>query len=554
MLESLHISNYALIDSVDISFAPGLNIITGETGAGKSVMLGALSLILGDRADSRVVADHDSKSVIEATFAVGRYPGLKEFCVSNDLEWDDAVCILRREISPTGRSRAFVNDSPVTLALLRGVAMQLVDIHSQHQNLLLSRPEYQMQILDSLAGNEGRLSVHATRYAAFRQAMKRLKTLKVRIEQDRRDEEYTRYQLEQLDELAPIAGEQDELEQRRDILSNLTELKSWLTQALDVLSEGRNSAAEQIASSIEAVNAIESVLPAKASIPGRLESLAIELGDIVSTLQKVDERLQADPSELEYVEERLNAIYGMEHRHNVDTVEALIAIREELSMRLSALNDSDGSIAELEKEARRARSLARESAAEITAARIEAGRQLAAKLRELAVPLGMKNLQCKINVNPADLSVTGADSVEFLFSFNKNQSPMPVGETASGGEISRLMLCVKSIIASRMQLPSIIFDEIDTGVSGDVASKMGRMMADLGRNIQVIAITHLPQVAAKGEAHFKVYKEDDEHSTHTRISRLDNAARLDEIAMMVSDGAVTAEARANARALLDNQN
>lgn len=553
MLQSLVISNYALIDRVEIDFAQGLNIITGETGAGKSIMLGALSLILGERADTRVVSDRDSKSVIEATFDVSNYPRLKEFCRENDLEWDDTVCILRREISPSGRSRAFVNDSPVTLSVLRGVAMQLVDIHSQHQNLLLSQPEYQMQILDSLAGNEARLIEHTKRFESFRSAMKRLKVAKMQLEKERRDEEYTRYQLGQLEELSLVAGEQEELEQRRDILSNLTDLKSSLLQALDYLAEGHNNALEQVSSAIDAVSTLDAILPSKESIPSRLESLSIELSDIVETLQRTNERLQANPDELEYIEERLNSIYAMEHRHNVDSVESLISIRDELSSRLAALDNSDDNITTLEKEARRARALARESAAELTATRMEAGKHLSERLKALASPLGMKNLQCQIEILPSDLSITGSDSVSFLFAFNKNQSPMPVGDTASGGEISRLMLCVKSIIASRMQLPSIIFDEIDTGVSGDVASRMGRMMADLGQNIQVIAITHLPQVAAKGIAHFKVYKEDDDDSTHTRIVELGEDERLGEIAMMLSDGSVSAEALANARALLDNQ-
>ncbi|MCH5345904.1 MAG: DNA repair protein RecN [Muribaculaceae bacterium] len=553
MLQSLQISNYALIDRVEIDFAPGLNIITGETGAGKSIMLGALSLILGERADTRVVADHGAKSIIEATFAVDRYPRLKQFCIDNDIEWDDAVCILRREISPAGRSRAFINDSPVTLTLLRGVAMQLVDIHSQHQNLLLARPDYQMQILDSLAGNDERLAVHLTNFNAYRKALKRLKATKMRIEQDRQNEEFTRYQLDQLEELALVAGEQEELENRREILANLTDLKTSLLSALDLLSDGRVNAIEQINDAIGSVNAISPILPAKATIPERLESLSIELSDIVDTLQSANEQLQADPAELEEIEQRLGLIYSMEHRHNVDTVEALIAIRDDLAGRLSQLDDSEDNLAALEKEARRARALARESAAAITAARVEAGRRLAERLKELASPLGMKNLQCEIQITPADLSATGADAVAFLFSFNKNQKPMPVGDTASGGEISRLMLCVKSIIASHMQLPSIIFDEIDTGVSGDVASRMGRMMLDLSANIQVTAITHLPQVAARGVSHFKVYKEDDEHSTHTRISRLDDDARVDEIAVMLSGSSVSPEARANALALLNNK-
>lgn len=552
MLKSLHISNYALIDRVDIDFTPGLNIITGETGAGKSIMLGALSLILGGRADTRVVSDHSVKSVIEASIDVSGYPALGQYCIDNDIEWDPTECILRREITPAGRSRAFINDSPVPLNRLQGVALQLVDIHSQHQNLLLARPEYQMQIIDTLAGNERLLDIHRARWNDFRLKMKKLKATRLQLERDRRDEEYTRYQFEQLDRLNLIAGEQDELEARRDVLNNLTDIKTSLDMALDALSEGPSNALDRLNAASDALAGISSVLPADASIDSRLESAVIDIGDIAATLSRLNDSLNADPAELEVIEERLNSIYDLQHRHNVETVEDLIRLRDSLASQLGQLDDSDDIVAGLEREARRSRALARESAADLTKARTEAAEAFAKRLRELAAPLGMKNLRCDIRVSPADLSATGADTVDFLFSFNKNQEPMPVGATASGGEISRLMLCVKSIIASHMQLPSIIFDEIDTGVSGDVAGRMGEMMRALSTNIQVIAITHLPQVASKGNSHFKVYKEDDDNATHTRIIRLDDNARVDELAVMLSGDTVSDAARANARSLLDS--
>lgn len=553
MLKSLHISNYALIESVDIEFGSGLNIITGETGAGKSIMLGALSLILGGRADSRVVRDHGVKSVIEAEFDIEGYSGLKDFCLANDIEWDDRTCILRREITPSGRSRAFINDSPVPLTSLRGVALFLVDIHSQHQNLLLAQPEFQTRILDTLAGNATRLEVHRKRFEAFRQAMKRLKATKLKLERDRQDEEYTRFQYEQLEELRLIPGEQDELEQRRDMLMNISEIKGALEVISNSLAEGSGNAADAVSAALDASRGLGNVLPKKADIPARLEGLSVEIADIAATAAHINDSLSADPAEIEAIDQRLGSIYDLEHKHRVETVDELIAIRDRLGARLGQLDDSDELLKTLEKEARQARALARESAAEITKARSEQAEVFARRLKEVAMPLGMKNLQCEIRVSPADLSASGADAVEFLFAFNKNQTPMPVGQTASGGEISRLMLCVKSIIASRMELPSIIFDEIDTGVSGDVANRMGLMMRDLAADIQVIAITHLPQVAAKGSMHYKVYKEDDERSTYTRISRLDDDEREREIAVMLSGSAVSEEARANARALL-NQN
>ena len=554
MLESLHISNYALIDRVDIDFFPGLNIITGETGAGKSIMLGALSLILGGRADTRVVRNHDVKSVIEATFRVEGYQMLRQYCLDNDIEWDDQRCILRREIAPNGRSRAFVNDSPVPLNRLQGVAVHLIDIHSQHQNLLLASPEFQLRIVDTIAGNAGLLAEHEKRFTAFRSAMHRLRRLKAKIEQSRDDEEFTRFQLEQLEELKLKPGEQQELEARREVLTNLTELKSELLTAIDALVEGHGNAIDALATVSESADAIESILPADERIAERLESVRIELTDIASTLQDINENLTADPDELNFIEERLNNIYSLQHKHRVDSVEALIELRDTLRRRLDALDDSDNSLAEAEKEARRTRALARETAARLTETRSEAALQFGNSLKELAAPLGMKNIRCDIAVEPTDMSATGSDSVSFLFAFNKNQPLMPVGSTASGGEISRLMLCVKSLIASRMQLPSIIFDEIDTGVSGDVANRMGAMMKDVAANIQVIAITHLPQVAAKGSHHFKVYKEDDDTSTHTRIAMLSDDERIAELAVMLSGSAVSPEALANARALLESVN
>lgn len=552
MLESLHISNYALIDRVDIDFFPGLNIITGETGAGKSIMLGALSLILGGRADTRVVRDHDTKSVIEATFRVEGYTLLREYCMANDIEWDEQRCILRREIAPNGRSRAFVNDSPVPLTRLQGVALHLVDIHSQHQNLLLASPEFQLRIIDTIAGNGALLAEHEKRFDAFRSSLRRLRKLKADIEQSRDDEEFTRFQLEQIEELRLKPGEQTQLENRRDVLTNLTELKGELLTAIDALADGHGNAIDALATVGESCEAIESILPPGERIAERLESVRIELADIASTLQAVNEDLTADPDELNYIEERLNNIYTLQHKHRVESVEELIALRDTLRSRLDSLDDSDNSLAEAEKEARRTRALARETASRLTQTRREAALRFGESLKALAAPLGMKNIQCRIAVDDADMTATGSDSVSFMFAFNKNQPLMPVGATASGGEISRLMLCVKSMIASRMQLPSIIFDEIDTGVSGDVANRMGAMMRDVAANIQVIAITHLPQVAAKGSHHFKVYKEDDETATHTRIAMLTDDERVAELAVMLSGSDVSPEALANARALLDS--
>lgn len=551
MLKSLHISNYALIDTVDISFHHGFNTITGETGAGKSIMLGALSLILGGRADLKAVRDSGKKSVIEASFEVSKYPKLKEYCLDNDIEWDDTLCILRREIAPAGRSRAFINDSPVTLDLLSHVAMQLVDIHSQHQNQLLTSDEFQLRVIDNLAGNGELLSEYSRRYAAYRNTLKRLHDTKKLIEQNRNDEDFTRFQLEQLDELGLTDGEQEQLEHDRDILSNITDIKTTLSGALDSLSEGTHNALGLLAETSDYCEELSQYLEDSDNISERLETVRIELRDIAETLSAYDQEFQADPEELEAIESRLNTIYSLQQKHRVSTVGELITLREELRDKLDKLENSTFTIEELEKEARRAKAAAKQLALELSQRRSQEAARLEETLRETAMPLGMKNLRTQVKVSQGELTPTGMDKVEFLFAFNKNQPLMPVGGTASGGEISRLMLSIKAIIATKMQLPSIIFDEVDTGVSGDVANRMGAMMQDISRNIQVITITHLPQVAAKGNAHFKVYKEDDDEATHTRIRELNADDRVDELAVMLSGSKVDEAARANARSLLN---
>lgn len=552
MLESLNITNYALIDRMEINFHDGFNIITGETGAGKSIMLGALSLIIGERADTRAIKMSSQKSIIEAVFAVNGHDALKDYCLTNDIDWDDSKCILRRELLPSGRSRAFINDSPVSLALLSGVALQLIDIHSQHQNQLLAKPDFQRHIIDTLANNEGLRTVFAQRYNSLREAVKTLKQAKVRIAKSRENEEFIRFQIQKLDELSPVEGEQEELERTRDKMANITEIKSNIDLALNALGNDEFGILHQIDKLQGAVSELAPVIDEESKLNDRLDMVRVELADIFSELQTVDENLGADPRELEYVESRLERIYDLEHKHDVETVEELIAIQRSLQQQIDELGDSDDTIQELERNARRAMSLAKQTAAELTKTRQIAAKQFGEELLAKAMPLGMKNLRVDINVSPADMTVNGMDNVEFLFAFNKNQKPTGVAGAASGGEISRLMLTIKSIIASRMQLPSIIFDEIDTGVSGDVANRMGDMMSRTANNIQVIAITHLPQVAAKGSVHFKVYKEDDEESTHTRIFQLSEDERVGELALMLSGDSNNATARATALHLLSS--
>ena len=552
MIESLHISNYALIDKIDIDFHVGLNIITGETGAGKSIILGALSLILGERADTKVVRDNQKKSVIEAIFSARGYKPLEQYCSENEIDWDNEQCILRREITPNGRSRAFVNDTPVSLTQLQFIAQQLVDIHSQHQNQLLSSADYQLNVIDNLAKNENLLKEYSSRYSAFRNAVRKLKTTRNLIEQTNSEEEFMRFQLQHLERMNLVAGEQSELEKERDMLANMTDIKMRLASALAALTHDNINALSLIKEASDNCSHLSSILPNIEELTSRLEASRIEIQDITETLSEYDNNLNADPNDLDAIEQRLSEIYSLQHRHNVNSVEELISIREEIKEKLNAIENSEDVLKQLEVEAKQAQRYALEIAKEISSARKKEAEIFAKMLTERALPLGMKNLQCKVDVtNTTSLQPNGIDNIEFLFAFNKNQQLMPIGGKASGGEISRLMLSIKSIIADKMQLPSIIFDEVDTGVSGDVASRMGEMMHNISRNIQVIAITHLPQVAAKGDWQYKVYKEDDDTTTQTQIKQLTTDERINEIAIMLSGSTIEDTAIANARSLLN---
>lgn len=552
MIESLHISNYALIDNVDIEFANGLNIITGETGAGKSIMLGALSMLLGGRADTKVVTDPSRKSTIEAVMHVQDNINLKEWCKTNGVEWnDDDRIILRREVSPTGRSRAFVNDMPVNLTTLGEVSRQLVDIHSQHQNLLLATPEFQLEIIDSMTDNRSELKEYGTAYDKYRTALKAYAVAKRLTAKGRDDEEEMRSQLEKIDSLRLTDGEQEELERERDTLENISILKESLAAIADALGNESDGACETLRRAYDEADSLTDYLTESEDLSERLESCRLEVEDIRQTFESIDDSLSPDPRHLVAVEERLDAIYELERHHRVDTVKQLIDIAENLRTTLSTLDNSDFRLKELEEAARGARKEALRLARSISEKRKAQCEAFAVTLRETAMPLGMKNLVVEMALTHTnDLTPTGIDNVEMRVAFNKNQEPMTVSATASGGEISRLMLSVKSIIASKMELPTIIFDEIDTGVSGEIADRMGLMMLEIAGNMQVVAITHLPQVAAKGQAHFKVYKEDDESSTHTRMRRLDDTAREHEIAVMLSGATVNDAALANARSLL----
>lgn len=552
MIKTLHISNYALIDRIDITFFPGLNIITGETGAGKSIILGALGLLLGGRADTKVVRDPNVKSVIEATFSADGYTSLQQFCEENDIDWDDDTVILRREISTTGRSRAFINDSPVNLAQLQTAGLFLIDIHSQHQNLLLASPPYQLQVIDSVACNATLNDEFHTLYNSYRQALRQYKQERIALDKARTNEEFLRYQYDMLVNASLQPGELEELENERKLLANMAQVKASLQLIGGALTDGDTNADDLVREAAAEASQIASYVDDGEVLADRLEALRVELRDIAATFADADGALSDDPARLDEVEERLNLLYDLLRRQQAETIEKLIDIRDRLANEIKAIDLGDEGLQKSETAAKKAKRAAMEKAEELSASRKAAAQQFAADLKERATPLGMKNLQVEISIKPVQLSATGIDAIEFLFAFNKNQPLMPVGSTASGGEISRLMLSIKSLVAHKMQLPSIVFDEVDTGVSGDVAHRMGALMKDISENIQVIAITHLPQVAAKGNAHFRVFKTDTDSSTITRIELLTPENRIAEIAQMLSGSTIDQAALANARALIDN--
>ncbi len=551
MLKRLSISNYALIDQLEIHFEQGLTIITGETGAGKSIILGALALILGERADSSSIRDKERKTVVEASFDIKDY-NLKPFFDDNELDYYDGELIARREINPNGRSRAFVNDGVVALTTLRELMTHLVDIHSQHSNMLLSRPAFQLSILDNIAAHDDALKEYQQLYNRFRATERQLNDLRDNLSRNRSEEDYLRFQLNQLQEIALQPGEDDELEQQQRRLANASSLKEDLWKVSNMLNGEEQSLIDQLREVQATLANAEQNLSDIEGMGQRVNNSLIDLKDIAQSVAMIEETLSDDPAMLQQVEDRLNTIYSLERKHGVRTVNELLALQQDYESKLSNIDCSEERIAQMEQLLSSQRQEASTLAVKISSARKKAAKQFVSTLQPLAQNLGMKNLSFDINFKLAELNFTGCDSVEFLFAFNKNQDLMPVKDTASGGEISRLMLCIKSVIARSMNLPTIIFDEVDTGVSGEIANRIGDMMGDIARHIQVIAITHLPQVAAHGTSHLRVFKTDTATSTTTSVQHLSDDEHVTEIARMLSGNEINQAALDNARALINS--
>ena len=556
MLNKLSIHNYALINQIDIDFKDGLSVITGETGAGKSIILGALSMILGGRADTKSIGNADKKSIIEATFYAKNDAEIDKFCISNDIDrFEDNNFILRREISSSGRSRAFINDTPVTLQQLRDAAIRLIDIHSQHQNLLIADAKYQLQIIDSIANNVNELNEYKTQFKKYIEIRNRLNQRKIEISKNKENEEFLRFQFDQLQKIAPKENEQEELERKYEVLSNAESIKDDLRHIVNTLSDNEDSVLSQISALKSVINRLNlDLFNAESNdIKPRFESLYLELKDIAEQFGDYLSEVDSDPKELQSIEHRLNLIYEANRRFNVNNENELLKIKVDIESQLASIDNSDDDISTLEQKKKSEGIKLKELADKLSQTRIKAADQFSSELIEMAKPLGMSNIKFSALVSQNKLTIDGQDSIEFLCSFNKNQSLNPISKVASGGEMSRIMLCIKAIIANCMQLPTIIFDEIDTGVSGDIADRMGEMMKEISDKIQVITITHLPQVASKGLIHYKVYKTDNEQYTTTNIKELSTEERIEELAQMLSGSKINEAAILNAQSLLNQQ-
>lgn len=550
MLKSLFIRNYVLINELDIHFDDGFSVITGETGAGKSIILGALSLVLGERADTKSIQTGSDKCVIEAVFDVSSYD-LEKFFEEQDLEYDATECMFRRELYRSGKSRAFVNDSPVQLSVLKAIGGRLIDVHSQHQNLLLADMHFQMNVVDLMAHTEKQLSVYHKEYDKYLSISNKLDRLQEKAHNTKNEEDYIRFQYEELDAAKLQSGEQEELEDELDTLSHTEEIKTTLYKVTELLDGEGHSVVSSLKEALSFVEQLSAYYPKAKEYVERLRSAYIDMNDLSSETDVIKDDIEFNPERLEWVNERLNTFYSLQQKHRVSSVEELITKRDDFGAQLHMIDSFDEELALLAKQQQESHQILVKKAGEITALRKKASGMIEKQLTDLMILLGMPNTCFRISFAPKSKpSLDGMDDISFLFSANKNEQLKPVAQTASGGEISRLMLCVKSMIAGYAALPSIIFDEIDTGVSGEIADKMAGIMQDLGTKMQVITITHLPQIAAKGKVHYFVYKEDTKERTLTHIRRLDDGERIEEIARMLSGSEKTQAAIDNAKVLL----
>ena len=554
MLQSIHIQNYALIELLDIDFHAGFSVITGETGAGKSIILGAIGLLVGQRADTKAIKAGANKCIVEARFNISSYQ-LESFFEEHDLEFEEGECILRRELYASGKSRAFINDTPASLAQMKELGEKLIDVHSQHQNLLLNHEDFQLNVLDILAHDDLDLQTYRELYAAYKKVSHELSDIQKQAEKNRQDEDYIRFQLEQLEAANLQSGEQEILEQEGETLSHAEEIKSSIYKIDQLLSSDDTtmlSVAKDCMHTLQSISRVYS--PAQEWIE-RLNSCYIELKDLAHEISNAGEEVEFNPTRLEFVNERLNLIYSLQQKHRVSSVEELIHITNDYRNQLDTITSYDSRIQELQKQKDALYNKVLAQASALTKLRTKAAKEIEQQMQAYLIPLGMPNVRFAVElITKKEPDTKGMDGVNFLFSANKNGVLQNVATIASGGEIARVMLSLKAMIASAVKLPTIIFDEIDTGVSGSIAEKMALIMQEMGRaDRQVISITHLPQIAAKGTTHYKVYKEDTDTGTNSHIRQLNQEERIHEIANMLSGATLTEAALNNAKALLNNE-
>ena len=554
MLQSIHIQNYALIESLDIDFHPGFSVITGETGAGKSIILGAIGLLVGQRADIKAIKNGANKCIVEARFNIASY-ALESFFEEHEMEYEEGECILRRELYASGKSRAFINDTPATLTQMKELGEKLIDVHSQHQNLLLNHEDFQLSILDILANDEKELQTYQELYSDYKKVCRELAHIQEQAEKNRQDEDYIRFQVEQLEEANLQNGEQEELEQEAETLSHAEEIKASLYKADQLMASGDMTLLSATKECLQTLQGISRVYGQTQEWIERLDSCYIELKDLSQEIASASDDVEFNPTRLDFVNDRLNLIYSLQQKHRVSSVDELIHLAEEYRTKLDAITSYDETIRDLQKRKEAFYAKLLSVAATLTNLRQDAAKQIERQMQAYLIPLGMPNVRFAVELtSKKEPDSKGMDHVTFLFSANKNGVLQNVASIASGGEIARVMLSLKAMIAGAVKLPTIIFDEIDTGVSGSIAEKMALIMEEMGQaDRQVISITHLPQIAARGKNHYKVYKEDTEVGTNSHIRPLNEEERINEIANMLSGATLTEAALNNAKALLNNQ-
>ena len=554
MLQSIHIQNYALIESLDIDFHPGFSVITGETGAGKSIILGAIGLLVGQRADIKAIKNGANKCIVEARFNIASY-ALESFFEEHEMEYEEGECILRRELYASGKSRAFINDTPATLTQMKELGEKLIDVHSQHQNLLLNHEDFQLSILDILANDEKELQTYQELYSDYKKVCRELAHIQEQAEKNRQDEDYIRFQVEQLEEANLQNGEQEELEQEAETLSHAEEIKASLYKADQLMASGDMTLLSATKECLQTLQGISRVYGQTQEWIERLDSCYIELKDLSQEIASASDDVEFNPTRLDFVNDRLNLIYSLQQKHRVSSVDELIRLAEEYRTKLDDITSYDETIRDLQKKKEAFYAKLLSVAATLTNLRQDAAKEIERQMQAYLIPLGMPNVRFAVELtSKKEPDSKGMDHVTFLFSANKNGVLQNVASIASGGEIARVMLSLKAMIAGAVKLPTIIFDEIDTGVSGSIAEKMALIMEEMGQaDRQVISITHLPQIAARGKNHYKVYKEDTEVGTNSHIRPLNEEERINEIANMLSGATLTEAALNNAKALLNNQ-